>query len=376
MNPPGNCLDLSTLSAYDFQRFRTFYSECWDPPDLPSPDLAFLDPLAPPVLPIRSSVPHDITECCSEDEIKKALESLCNGKAPGPSRVPVDFYKQAITEPEVMNFLLLQVNECLAGNRPASMDACKLVLIFKKGDRKDPSNWRPINLTNSAFRVCEMVIHHRLLGWSERVLGHTAFGFRPGRRAEDVCFLLANRLHRANRAHRPVHLLTLDIAKAFDTVPHDLLLLSLLRAGLSKASVKVIGSMLLGHTCIVGDTSNPLRHFVIHIRRGVLQGGILSPLLFNIFFDQSMSTTIPGVLALSYADDVTGIHVGPDYHGEPSVPSTQHHESLYQQRLAARAQSPACLDNEDDDNDDTLAMSIDRRRLLLEVLQIQLLGPR
>jgi hypothetical protein len=34
------------------------------------------------------------------------------------------------------------------------------------------------------------------------------------------------------------------------------------------------------------------------------------------------------------------------------------------------------LDNEDDDNDDTLAMSIDRRRLLLEVLQIQLLGPR
>jgi retron-type reverse transcriptase len=39
----------------------------------------------------------------------------------------------------------------------------------------------------------------------------------------------------------------------------------------------------LGHTSMVGQQE---RSFVVHIRRGVLQGGILSPLIFNIFFDQ------------------------------------------------------------------------------------------
>jgi len=336
MNPPGNILDLSTLSEYDFERFRVFYSECWDPPDAPPLDLSFLEPTAPPVSLIPSAVPFDITGECSEDELLKALKTLRHGKAPGPSQLPVDFYKNAQAQPDVLNFLLQQVNLCLSGARPVTQDDCKLVLIFKKGSRSDPSNWRPINLTNAAFRVCEAVIYRRLLTWSESVLGDRAFGFRPGRRAEDVGYLLAHNLHRANHSRRPVHLLSLDISKAFDTVPHDLLLLSLVRAGLSSASVKILASMLLGHKCIVGDPSSS-RHFVIHIRRGVLQGGILSPLLFNIFFDQSLPTSVPDVLPLSYADDVSAIHIGPAPLSEPSSLSVRHHVSILQQRTAARA---------------------------------------
>jgi hypothetical protein len=262
-------------------------------------------------------------------------KSLRHGKAPGPSQLPVDFYKNAQAQPDVLNFLLQQVNLCLSGARPITQDDCKLVHIFKKGSRSDPSNWRPINLTNVAFRVCEAVIYRRLLTWSESVLGDRAFGFCPGRRAEDVGYLLAHNLHRANHSRRPAHLLSLDISKAFDTVPHDLLLLSLARAGLSSASVKILASMLLGHKCIVGDPSTS-RHFVIHIRRGVLQGGILTPLLFNILFDQSLPTSFPDVLPLSYADDVSAIHIGPAPLSEPSSLS-RHHLSLLQQRTAARS---------------------------------------
>jgi hypothetical protein len=146
-----------------------------------------------------------------------------------------------------------------------------------------------------------------LLAWSESVLGDKAFGFLPGRRAEDVGYLLAHNIHRANHSRRPDHL-SLDISKAFDTVPHDLLLslgVPLARAGLSSASVKILAS--IGHRCVVGHPSSS-RHFVIHIRRGVLQGGILSPLLFNIFFDQSLPTSVPDVLPLS------AIHIGPAPH--------------------------------------------------------------
>ena len=161
MNPPGNMLDLSTLPEQDFVRFRTFYKECWDPPDAAPLDLSFLEPDAAPVTLIPSAVPFDISHLCSEDELTKALKSLRCGKAPGPSRVPVDFYKHALTQSDVQDFLLQQVNDCLSGKRPPSQDDCKLVLIFKKGSRSDPSNWRPINLTNAAFRICETVIYLR-----------------------------------------------------------------------------------------------------------------------------------------------------------------------------------------------------------------------
>ena len=67
------------------------------------------------------------------------------------------------------------------------------------------------------------------------------------------------------------------------------------------------------------------------------RGGIVSPLLFNIFFDQSISTLVPGVLPLSYADDVSALHIGPAPPSEPSALSVRHHQSMYQQRSAARA---------------------------------------
>jgi hypothetical protein len=321
LNTKSRCLDLSSLTPEEFERFRTFYSECWDPPNTPPTDLSFLDSLAPSVSRIPSAVDFDISGECSDDELAEALSFLRNGK-----------------DPSVSKFILSQVNACLSGDRPSSMDACRLVLIFKKGSRSDPSNWRPINLTNSIFRICESVIYRRLLQWSERVLSPNAFGFRPGRRAEDVCYLLSNHLHRADSARQPAHLLSLDIAKAFDTVPHDQLLTSLLRAGLSKLSVKIIAGMLMGHTCIVGDPSNPSRSFNVFIKRGVLQGGILSPLLFNIFFDQSLLTLVPGIHPFSYADDVSSIHFGPSIDINESSASQKHHMSLFQSRsIALRA---------------------------------------
>ena len=372
LRPHGNCLDLSSLTPEEFERFRTYYSECWDSPQLPPPDLAFLDSDSPPVPLLSSAIHHDITGACDMEELLKALSTLRCRKAPGPSQVTVDFYKSAKTDRDVLDFLMSLVNQCLAGKRPKCLDACKLVLLFKKGDRADPSNWRPVNLTNAAFRVCEAVIHARLVGWAERILSENAFGFRKGRRAEDVSYLLAHKLHRAKRLRTPIHLIALDIAKAFDTAPHDQLLLALARAGLSMASVRVVAGMLLGHTSIVGQQE---RSFVVHVRRGVLQGGILSPLVFNIFFDQGISSSIPGILPLSYADDLSVCHDGPAPLSEPSTQARFHallSEKRALERLASRPSVQADLllsssssSESDDDELRSLQLPLRQRQLLV-----------
>lgn len=371
LRPHGNCLDLSTLTPEEFERFRTYYSECWDPPQQPPPDLAFLDSDSAPEPLLPSAIHHDITGACNTEELLKALSTLRCRKAPGPSQVTVDFYKSAKTDRDILDFLLSLVNQCLSGQRPKCLDACKLVLLFKKGDRADPSNWRPVNLTNAAFRVCEAVIHARLVGWSERILSDNAFGFRKGRRAEDVSYLLAHKLHRAKRLRTPIHLVALDIAKAFDTAPHDQLLLALARAGLSMASVRVVACMLLGHTSIVGQQE---RSFVVHVRRGVLQGGILSPLVFNIFFDQGISSNIPGILPLSYADDLSVCHDGPAPLSESSA-QARFHSLLSEQRASERlagsllqadlSRSSSPSSDSDDDELRRLQLPRNQRRLLV-----------
>jgi len=380
LHAPGKCLDLNALSPEDFERFRRFYSECWDPPDAPPLDLSFLREGSPPVPLLPNAVEHDITGPCDAEELLKALTTLHLGKAPGPSQVTVDFYKVAVANPDILEFLLSVVNQCLQGNRPTCLDDCRLVLIYKKGDRSDPSNWRPINLTNAAFRVCEAVIRLRLLDWSELFLSDNAFGFRRRRGAEQVGYLLACKLYRANRLRQPIHMVTLDIAKAFDTVPHDKLLLALARAGLSIASVSIIACMVLGHTSTVGDRNG--RHFVVRIHRGVLQGGILSPVLFNIFFDLGLLSTIPGILPLGYADDVSGLHLGAAPPTDFSADATAHHAALRQQHDAVRNQrsepsqpqddgivsalSHDPASSSDDEPDTSLAMPLRYRRLMVQ----------
>jgi ribonuclease HI len=130
--------------------------------------------------------------------------------------------------------------------------------------------------------------------------------------------------------------------------------------------------MLLGHTSIVGQQE---RSFVVHVRRGVLQGGILSPLVFNIFFDQGISSNIPGILPLSYADDLSVCHDGPAPLSESSARARFHSlmsERRASERLArpslqadlSRSSSPSSA-SDDDDDIRSLQLPLHQRRLLV-----------
>ena len=94
--------------------------------------------------------------------------------------------------------------------------------------------------------------------------------------------------------------MTMDLSKAFDSMPHGLLIAKLHAYGMSKNECSMIVSYLSNRrqrVKISGEVSNWST-----INRSVLQGSVLGPLLFNLFLNDLFFVKLSGKIA-SYADD-------------------------------------------------------------------------
>jgi hypothetical protein len=96
-------------------------------------------------------------------ECKQAIQRLGLAKAAGPDGLPAEFYR-SFKELVVQDFHNTLQEAHTLGILPRSMREVDIVLLYKKGDSRDPRNYRPITLrplhdsvtqSNSAFQSCE-----------------------------------------------------------------------------------------------------------------------------------------------------------------------------------------------------------------------------
>ena len=102
----------------------------------------------------------------------------------------------------------------------------------------------------------------------------------------------------------------MDLSKAFDCLPHDILLCKLSAYGLSPKSVELLRNYLTGRKQQIklqGDLSS-----WADIQKGVPQDSILGPLLFKIFINDIFYFIEYGTL-YNYADDNTLSYVNDNY---------------------------------------------------------------
>ena len=208
--------------------------------------------------------------------------------------------------------LLSNINEVFIGKDfPKEWKDCIVVPIHKKGDKHDPNNYRGISLINTMLKVPCKILAARLqsICLESDILCREQTGFIAKEECVAQAATLLECCERRKNNNENTILCFLDLKKAYDLVPHDLLYTSLAKAGLGEKLISFIKKM-YDNTNLkirIGNTYGKS----IEYKRGVRQGCPTSPILFNIFYNSVLENIEPvkidglqqGLRGLMFADD-------------------------------------------------------------------------
>ncbi|MEL7079481.1 MAG: reverse transcriptase domain-containing protein, partial [Cyanobacteria bacterium J06582_2] len=238
-----------------------------------------------------SSVPLKISmipkmDCIeiSPEGVLKLLKNLDGNKAAGPDEIHPKILKEIANEftPVLTHFL----RQSLATNSvPSTWETATICPIHKKGDRSDPANYRPVSLTSIVCKMLEHIISSSIMKHLEKynIITDKQHAFRKYHSCETQLCTVVNDWSKELDKGNQVDIFFLDLEKAFDTVPHELLKSKLHSYGIDKTTLNWIDSFLCHRrqqVRVEGEYSGWSK-----VESGVPQGSVLGPLLFSIYMN-------------------------------------------------------------------------------------------
>jgi len=247
-----------------------------------------------------------------KSEVAKALASINANKAPGSDQLPVELLQQGGESTlEAMHKICHGIWE--TGEWPDDWVNSVFIPIPKKGDLSKCGNYRTISLVSHASKVLLKVILSRIQKKTEEELPDEQAGFRPNRGTRDQITNLRVLMAKMKEHNQPLYMCFIDFQKAFDSVQHERLWWAMLDMGFPSHLVQLLSSLYKNQKASVRIAGVLSEWF--SIQKGVRQGCILSPYLFNIVSETVMrkalenyrgGVTIGGrrITNLRYADDI------------------------------------------------------------------------
>ena len=232
--------------------------------------------------------------------IQSLLKNLKPRKAAGPDSIPTWILKLCSTQiaPILQVIFTQSLNH---GILPKDWLTANIIPIYKKGNKHEAANYRPISLTSVCCKLMEHVVFRNIFEHLSNfgIINPHQHGFQPGLSCQTQLILLTDEILNAMDSHYQVDLLLLDFSKAFDTVAHNKLLNKLVHYGIQNSTHKWISAWLTDRTqrvMVEGALSNE-----VDVVSGVPQGTVLGPLMFLIYIND-IDNNIQSSVRL-FADD-------------------------------------------------------------------------
>ena len=189
---------------------------------------------------------------------------------------------------------------------PSYWKIAKMIALYKKGNRLEIKNYRPVSLLCVAGMVLERVIAIQIEEYfeSNNLLGAFQFGFRKYKSTISELLTLFDSLLEGKENRKEIMIILYDLSAAFDTVSHDILLEKLKAYGFDDSSLKWMKSYLQDRQQYVQVDGKISEIKVTNI--GTPQGSRLSPILFLCLM-ADMDLWIKDSKLSNFADDTQSI---------------------------------------------------------------------
>ena len=256
----------------------------------------------------KSSIPWSKSINClivGRGAITKQIKKSRKNSAEGPDGIPMEVFSVAqdiLIEPLVV--LFNAINQ--TGEVPQHFKEARVKMLYKKGEKTEMLNYRPLAMSNHLAKLWERVVNNELIDHLEQngLLSQFQYGFRPGRgTAENLIELWEHVVDRVEAEKSHIELWSLDLTKAFDKLNHAKVLDLVHKSGIYGSMGKSIQNWLTERSQFVevGSCKSPRTK----VNKSCIQGSVMGPSLWLMYINTLLvELEEAGVKFFAYADDV------------------------------------------------------------------------